>query len=79
MLEQEQRRHAVSIVYLDGLNQNPHGIFTKFSHPLPMSVHLMFVLNRFLGREEAEEEVAAGLSLRQPQESQLVGLQILLL
>jgi len=31
------------------------------------------------GGEEAEEEAAAGLPLRQPQESQLVGLQILLL
>ena len=33
----------------------------------------------FLGREEAEEEDAVGLSLRQPEEPQLVGLQILLL
>ena len=31
------------------------------------------------GGEEAEEEAAAGLPVRQPQEPQLVGLQILLL
>ena len=31
------------------------------------------------GREEAEEEVVARLPVRQPQEPQLVGLQILLL
>ena len=31
------------------------------------------------GGEEAEEEATAGLPVRQPQESQLVGLQILLL
>ena len=31
------------------------------------------------GREEAEEKAAAGLPVRQPEEPQLVGLQILLL
>ena len=45
---------------------------------IPLIMFLIFI-SLSLGGEETEKEVVTGLSLRQFEESQLVGLQILLL
>ena len=44
-----------------------------------MTPLIMFLISLSSGGEETEKEVVTGLSLRQFEESQLVGLQILLL
>ena len=43
------------------------------------SYYVSYIILLSLGGEETEKEVVTGLSLRQFEESQLVGLQILLL